>query len=193
VTGSPLVEITGPKIGDMFIDKSTCELFNWDGSSWNFKCSLHGATGPTGLGIIGPTGKRGPTGLQGATGPRGETGPMGFMGATGATGLNGQQGVTGPTGSTATANWNIELGTGPTGEITFSSTIVNGDTLRLWSTVLSLGGSTGSTQIEVGPPLFSLEGPGSPADWAGPGVPVTLNEAINRIVSVVVGVHGAIP
>ncbi|MGM1683021.1 collagen-like exosporium glycoprotein BetA, partial [Bacillus cereus group sp. BceL100] len=45
-------------------------------------------TGPTGIGITGPTGATGPTGI-GITGPTGVTGPtgIGITGPTGATGL----------------------------------------------------------------------------------------------------------
>jgi len=86
--------------GTYHLDRTSKELYQYQGTGWTGVLFLEGITGPTGF---GSTGNTGPTGL---TGPTGDTGPTGLTGATGDTGPTGP----GPI---------IQYGTGTTDGSTF--------------------------------------------------------------------------
>lgn len=111
----------------------------------NITASL-GATGPTGVGLTGPTGITGPRGL---TGPTGRTGPTGasLTGPTGPAGPSptGSSGPTGPTGPTGQGP------TGPTGPAGTGSGSFDGANIVIISnTTASTSTASGALQVAGG-------------------------------------------
>lgn len=63
------------RVGDWYINTTTCDALRKTGSGWAVQCNLRGAQGPQGVpGVAGPAGPQG---------PRGEAGPQGPAGADG--------------------------------------------------------------------------------------------------------------
>lgn len=54
-------------LGDSYIDTATCNLYSYDGTTWNLVGNIKGDTGSQ-----GPTGPQGPTGATGQQGPTGQ-------------------------------------------------------------------------------------------------------------------------
>lgn len=133
----PVSDITGTRIStgksvpqtqtsdlknNLYINSTTGDLYEFDGSEWNVIGSLIGPQGPQGIqGLTGIEGPQGPEGLQGPTGSDGQNayevavasgysgtadewiaslkGDTGSQGPKGDTGLQGDVGATGPQGS----------------------------------------------------------------------------------------------
>lgn len=143
----PLPDISTAQAGDLALDETTGDVYQFDGASWGAPvANLRGPAGADGAdgadgapGAGGATGATGATGPQGATGATGATGPQGPAGTTGATGATGPQGATGATGPQGPAG--ASGGTSIVGTRAIRSTdqsIVNGS-------ILSFSGTDGDT------------------------------------------------
>ena len=87
---------------DLYMNKTTFDLFQKIGTHWELIGNLTGPTGADGdtgaqgpQGIQGPAGDTGPAGPQGDPGPTGSTGPAGADGSDGTNGANGTNGADG--------------------------------------------------------------------------------------------------
>ena len=99
---APTVDYPG-NLGDMYLDKSTFNLYRKVEIGWEFVGNIaSGAQGPQGeqgeIGPQGPQGEQGEIGPQGPQGAQGETGPQGPQGEQGEIGPQGPQGEQGETG-----------------------------------------------------------------------------------------------
>lgn len=77
--------IVDSRKGDIFIDSSTKNLYQFTGLVWEFKFDLKGVPGP--LGSQGPQGERGPVGPQGPQGPIGSPAVYNIRGKVNGTSL----------------------------------------------------------------------------------------------------------
>ncbi|CAG7857389.1 hypothetical protein MCAMS1_02190 [biofilm metagenome] len=129
-----------------------------------------GATGPKGdTGATGPQGLKGDTG---ATGPQGLKGDTGAIGPKGDTGVTGAQGVAGPIGATGLR--------GPTGLT--GATGLQGPQGSAGATgAVGPRGPTGATGLQ-GP-----AGPTGPQGSAGTGGGVSVLDANNNVLGVLIG------
>jgi hypothetical protein len=99
---NPSSTYPGVAVGDQWLNTTSGDVFEWDGSTWNGTGNIQGANGATGpagtQGDIGATGAQGDIGATGADGNNGATGSQGIQGDTGATGSQGDIGATGAQG-----------------------------------------------------------------------------------------------
>ncbi|MFA6273668.1 MAG: hypothetical protein WC662_00730 [Candidatus Paceibacterota bacterium] len=96
MNNSQMLAILSPALGLIIYNTDFNQYWYFDGIIWTaIQNGIQGPTGPTGIGLIGPTGLQGPTGGQGIQGITGLTGQQGIQGITGAQGI---QGITGSTG-----------------------------------------------------------------------------------------------
>jgi hypothetical protein len=72
--------------GDLHISGTSGDMYQWDGTDWNFVVNLSGPQGDDGDSVIGADGADGPQG------PTGDVGPQGDDGADGADGPQGNEG-----------------------------------------------------------------------------------------------------
>ena len=96
----PTLDYPG-NVGDMFLNKSTYDLYTKVDIGWQYVGNIKGAsvTGPQGpQGEQGEVGPQGPQGVQGPQGEQGEVGPQGPQGVQGPQGEQGEVGPQGPQG-----------------------------------------------------------------------------------------------
>lgn len=84
--------------GDLYLDETNGDIYEWDGNDWILVGNIEGSVGPEGP--EGPPGPKGDQGDQGPAGPQGVPGPQGDQGPEGPDGPQGSQGPAGPPGPT---------------------------------------------------------------------------------------------
>lgn len=117
-SGASTPSSDGVTAGDLYLDTSTSDLYQWNGT-WSQIVNLKGAQGdpgPTGdqgnQGEPGATGATGEQGIQGEPGIQGEQGIQGIQGEQGIQGIQGEQGIQGDPGAPGTPGYPEPPGSG---------------------------------------------------------------------------------
>ena len=106
------------KIGDLYLNTSTFDIYVKTDTGWQIIGNIKGAQGEKGeTGERGPQGEKGDPGEQGPQGEKGEVGEQGPQGEKGETGEQGPQGEKGETGEQGPRGEKGETGEqGPQGD-----------------------------------------------------------------------------